>query len=83
LEIFMNATLADYFEELELTIVKPPASSPQPKSTFLAQMPRPERTDGARATGPSIHPLPPMQSSWLYSAPTCLAGIAAAIIFWL
>jgi hypothetical protein len=49
----MNATLEDYFEEFELTTnAKPPASSPQPKSTtlaqtprFLAQMPRHERTD--------------------------------------
>ena len=44
MEIFMNATLADYFEELELANVKPPASE-QPKQTLATQKPRPERTD--------------------------------------
>ena len=39
----MNATLADYFEELELTNVKPPA--PKPNSEILAQKPRSEGTD--------------------------------------
>ena len=36
----MNATLADYFEELEPTNVKPPV--PKPKSKTLAQKHRPE-----------------------------------------
>ena len=40
----MNATLADYFEELELANVKPPTPE-QPKSTFLPQKPRCEKTD--------------------------------------
>ena len=43
MEIFMNATLADYFEELEPANAKPPA--PQPKSKTLVQKPRSERTD--------------------------------------
>ena len=44
MEIFMNATLADYFEELELANVKLPTPE-QPKSTFLPQKPRCEKTD--------------------------------------
>ena len=39
----MNSTLADYFEELEPTNVKPPV--PKSKSKILAQKPRPEGTD--------------------------------------
>jgi hypothetical protein len=43
MEIFMNATLTDYFEELEPANVKPPA--PQSNSKTLVQKPRSERTD--------------------------------------
>jgi hypothetical protein len=43
MEISMDATLADYFEDFELTNVKPPV--PQPKNKIPAGQPRSKKTD--------------------------------------
>jgi hypothetical protein len=59
----MNATLTDYFEELELANVKRPAS--QPKSQTLSHKTGPEKTDMAFA----IAAPPPISLM-----PSCIAG---------